>query len=62
MFLFDGERQLNIRFNPKVSTFKDNILEQKLETIGSKYPYIFKNGKVKYKEFAISGLISYNMD
>lgn len=62
LFLFDGERQLNIKFNPKVSTFKDTILEQKIETIGSQYPFMFKNGKVKYKEFAISGLISYNMD
>ena len=62
LFLFDGERQLNIKFNPKVSTFKDTILEQKIETIGSQFPFVFRNGKVKYKEFAISGLISYNMD
>jgi len=34
MFLFDGERQLKIRFNPKVSSFKTNILENKTDTIG----------------------------
>jgi hypothetical protein len=45
-----------------MSTFKENVLEQKLETIGGKYPFIFRNGNVKYKEFSLSGLISYNMD
>ena len=62
MFLFDGERQLKIRFNPKMSKFSTNVLEQKVETIGSKFPYIFRNGKVEYKEFPIEGLISYLMD
>lgn len=58
MFLYDGERQLKIRFNPKVSSFKPIILESKIDTIGSKYPYFFRNGDVNYKEFNLSGLIS----
>lgn len=62
MFLFDGKRQLNIRFNPKVSSFKADHLESKTDTIGSKYPFISRNGNVDYKEFSISGLISYQMD
>lgn len=62
LFLYDGERQLTVRFNPKVATFKQNRFEQKTETIGSKYPYIIKNGAVNYKELSISGLISYQMD
>lgn len=57
-FLFDGERQLKIRFNPKVSSFKTTLLESKIDTIGGKYPFIFRNGNVSYKEFPISGLIS----
>lgn len=61
-FLYDGARQLKIRFNPKVSSFKNNIPEQKVDTIGSKYPFIFRNGRVHYKEFPISGLISYQTD
>lgn len=61
-FLYDGERQLKIRFNPQVSSFQTNILESKTETIGSKYPFITRNGKVAYKELPISGLISYQMD
>lgn len=62
MFLFDGEKQLKIRFNPKVSSFKNYILETKVDTIGSKYPFFFRNGSVKYKEFPINGLISCLMD
>ena len=62
MFLYDGERQLNIRFNPKVATYKKDLLESKMDTIGSKYPFISRNGNVDYKEFSISGLISYQMD
>lgn len=62
MFLFDGERSLKIRFNPKVSSFKTTHLEKKVETIGSKYPFVFRNGAVGYKEFPVEGLISYHMD
>lgn len=62
MFIYDGKRQLKVRFNPKVTSFKNTIPEQKIETIGSKYPFIFRNGHVNYKEFPISGLISYTMD
>ena len=62
MFLFDGDHQLKVRFNPKVSGFKNDILESKMDTIGSQYPFFFRNGVVKYKEFPVSGLISYLMD
>lgn len=62
MFLSDAEKQLCIKFNPKVSTFKNTIMESKVDTIGGKYPIFFRNGNVDYKEFSISGLISYQMD
>jgi hypothetical protein len=61
-FLYDGEKQLKIRFNPKVSSFKANVLESKIDTIGSEHPYILRNGNVYYRDFPISGLISYQMD
>ncbi len=61
-FLFDGERQLRIRFNPKVSSFKTDLQEQKTDTIGHQYPFITRNSHVYYKEFPISGLISYLVD
>lgn len=62
MFLADEERQLRIAFNPQVSSFKENVLESKQNTIGGKYPYFFRNGQVAYKELALSGLISYHLD
>jgi hypothetical protein len=61
-FLYDGERQLKIKYNPKVSSFKDTLLEQKTNTLGGKYPFFFRNGNVRYKEFPISGMISYLSD
>ena len=62
MILLLLDKQLKIRFNPKVSSFKNYILETKIDTIGSKYPFFFRNGSVKYKEFPINGLISCLMD
>lgn len=62
MFLSDNERVLKIQFSPEVSSFKAHIIESKVDTIGSKYPFIFRNGNVNYKEFPIGGKISYLMD
>ena len=62
MFLFDGDKQLKLKYNPKVASFKKTLLEAKTDTIGSKYPFIYRNGTVDYKEFSISGLISYLSD
>ncbi len=61
-FLYDGKRQLKIKYNPKISSFKTTLLETKTNTIGSQYPFFFRNGNVNYKEFPISGLISYLSD
>lgn len=57
----DG-KQLKIRFNPAVSSVKTNIRESRTETLGSKYPYITRNGNVHYKEFPLSGTITHFMD
>lgn len=61
-FLYDGDKQLKIKYNPKITNFKDTLLESKVNTMGGQYPYFFKNGNVQYKEFSISGLISYWSD
>ena len=62
MFLFDGKRQLRLAFNPKVSSFKTTILENKVDTLGGSYPFFYRNGNIAYKDFPISALISINMD
>jgi hypothetical protein len=45
-----------------MTNFKTDVLETKVDTIGSQHPFIFRNGRVYYHEFPISGLISYLMD
>ena len=58
----EGGRQLNLRYDFSVSSIKRNIKETRVETIGSKYPFISRNSNIDYKEFAITGLITHFMD
>lgn len=57
-FLTTADRQLSIRFNPQVNSFSKKISESITDTIGSKYPFIRRNGDMEYSTFTISGLIS----
>ena len=59
MYLFDKNTIFKIKYNPKVTSFKQIVQEQKIETIGSTYPFICRNGNLKYHEFSLGGLISY---
>ena len=58
MFLVGESKQLNIKFNPQISSFSQTVVDSSIQTIGSKYPFIRRNAHVNYKQFAISGLIS----
>jgi len=62
IYLVSGGRQLKIQFNPNISSVKTTLSEAKVDTIGSKYPFIKRNGYVEYVQFPISGLISSQMD
>ena len=62
IFLTGGDGQLNIRFDPSISSFKRTVSESRTDTIGSKYPYIKRNGYVEYKQFPIGGTITHLMD
>ena len=62
MYLTGGDEQLNIRFDPSVSSFKRTVSESRTDTIGSKYPYIKRNGYVEYRQFPIGGTITHLMD
>ena len=57
-FLTQGGRQLKLKFDMSIGSFKYNILESKTDTLGSQYPFIRRNGKVKYRQFPINGLIT----
>lgn len=56
-FLTTYNAQLKIKFNPQVSNFSKTVSENKVDTIGSKYPFFYRNAKVGYRTFSISGLI-----
>lgn len=63
MFLVgENEQQLKIKFNPQITSYAHTLMENSVQTIGSKYPFIKRNGQVHYKQFNISGLISLHMD
>ena len=55
-------RQLRVKYNPKISSFKTVVQETKTDTIGGKYPFFFRNGQIGYKEIPISGLLETGID
>ena len=61
-FLYSKGKQLKLKFNNKMSSFKKSVLASKQDTIGSQYPTILRNGQAYYAEFPITGLISLQMD
>ena len=62
IFLTQGDRQLKIKFNPTITGLKYNTTLSQQNTLGSKYPFIRKNGNNFYRSFTIGGLISSFMD
>lgn len=62
IFLTSGNKQLKIRLNPTVQSYKRTVSESRVETIGSQYPIIKRNGYVDYAQFPLSGLIASAMD
>lgn len=62
MFLTTKDRQLKIKFNPTVSSFKRTIQESRTDTIGSQFPFVRINGNANYAQFPIGGLISFQID
>ncbi len=61
-FLTGEGTQLCVRFNPNISSFKRNVSDNLVNTIGSQYPYITRNGDMDYRSFTLSGTIAYEMD
>lgn len=55
-------KQLKLKYDFQISSYKTNITENLTTTIGSKYPYIRRNGSNYYRSFPITGTITYYMD
>lgn len=62
MFLVNNGISLRIRYNPTISNFKRTLSESVVNTIGSKYPFIRRNGQMDYRSFSIGGLLSCNTE
>lgn len=62
IFLISKNEMVKIKFNPKVTNYKRNLLETKQDTIGRQYPFIMKNGNTNYFSFSLGGLISYHAE
>ena len=62
VYLCSHYTQLNIKLDTKIDSFKQKVSESVTETIGSKFPFIRRNGEINYKQFTISGTISCHCD
>lgn len=62
IFLSAEDKQLKIVFNPQITNFSIKTSDNLIETIGSQYPYIRREGNIYYKTFTLSGLITHIMD
>lgn len=61
-FLTGEGTQLCVKFNTNISSFKRNVGDNIVTTIGSQYPFITRNGNMNYRSFSLSGMIAYEMD
>ena len=62
IFLVSNGKQLKVRFNPSIDNFSIRKADGMIETIGSAYPFIRRNGSLNYKTFNLSGTITAFMD
>ena len=58
MLLERQNRQIAIRYNGQLTSWKPVVNRQKIDTLGGKYPKFVENATLGYKQFAISGIIS----
>ena len=57
-FIYAKGKQLKIKYNPQIESFKYTVLAAKQDTLGGKFPTILRNGMAHYAEFPIGGLLS----
>ena len=60
--LGEGGVQLKLKYDFNISTANITVSENKTDTIGSKYPFVRRNGNMYYRTFQCSGLITGYMD
>lgn len=55
-------RQLRLMFNNTMNSFRYQVAEGAVDTIGGKYPIVSRNASTMYKTFPLNGMISFWMD
>lgn len=61
-YLYSNDKQLKIKYDVTLSSFKHTVLSNKQDTLGGKYPIILRNGMAYYTEFPIQGTITMHSD
>lgn len=62
IFLVTKNNILRIAYDPELTGFKQNMVDQITTTIGGAYPFVTRNGMQKHKTFTLGGLLSYNRE
>lgn len=62
VFLSKGNKQIGLKYDYKISSFKPVVNRSKIDTLGGKYPKFAENAVLNYKQFSISATISAEMD
>ena len=61
-FISRMDKQLDVRYDFKVSNYKPITNRVKIDTLGSKYPRFAENAILGYKQFSLSGTLSSEAD
>lgn len=61
-YLLGDNRQLKLKFNTTINNYNYQVVESKIDPLGSKYPIVTRNGATYYRNFPINGLISFQSD
>lgn len=57
-YILGTKGHIRLMYDNTIQSFKKNVLQNKQNTLGGKYPTITKNGYAYYTEFQVEGLIS----
>lgn len=57
-YILGTKGHIRLMYDNTIQSFKKNVLQNKQDTLGGKYPTITKNGYAYYSEFQVEGLIS----
>lgn len=60
--LSNSQLGLQVTFNPQITGYSHVRPDSVIQTIGSRYPYVSRAGDINYRQFTLTGLISYHAD